>query len=308
MAGIIQRIQKLWQRLLRKNDTADVNSDHHWSAQCEGQEKRKTAVKFGNNNLADVFRDVYTFAQYVNGETKENARKVTTLSVVQTGSCPSPEIPIAIGRFSELTCLQVSGCGLTALPWSLVYLKRLQSLDLSHNRLQSLPGTVCSLTRLASLNLENNRLLVLPSALTRLSLLERLLLTGNESLQSPDYATCQRGLKVILEVIAQRGQHVNAWAGCQLTGAQHQHDSTDFPSLFSLASNTITTSTLDFLSVPFVPPRLKTFLVERSKFEITVAKCQRCRGFFSNSAMLEAHICTGKTVPRIMPTTFPSRT
>ncbi|KAK3796387.1 hypothetical protein RRG08_026643 [Elysia crispata] len=252
-------MQELWHRLFRKNDSADA---------CD-------------------YTDFHSFLQYVDGEKREKALKVTALSVVSTesivGRLSSPEIPVAIGCFYQLTSLQIKGCHLTTLPWSLVYLKQLQKFDLSNNRLQCLPSTIGSLSSLHSLNVENNQLLVLPSALLRLAKLKELLLSGNETLQSPDYNVCQQGLKVVLETISQRACHVNIWAGCKLAGTPHHQDRTEVPSLFSLASNTITSSKLDFLSVPFVPPRLKTFLVEANKFEIKVAKCSSCHGFFSNN-------------------------
>lgn len=264
---LIQRLQELWQRLFKKNNSSN-----------------------------DVTMETYTnfdrFAKYVTGETRENALKVSTLSVnANNAVAVNLDIPTAIGCFSHLTMLQVKGCNLTSLPWSIIYLKKLITLDISNNRLQVLPSFIGSLSSLKTLNVEDNLLLVLPTALLKLSNLKELLLIGNERLQSPDYAVCKQGLKVILKTISQRQVVVNAWAGCKVAGTFQPFHGTEVPTLFALAASTITTSSVDFLSVMHVPPRLKTFLLEEKKFEITVAKCSACRGFFSNSMMLEAHQC-----------------
>ncbi|GFR99434.1 leucine rich repeat protein [Elysia marginata] len=269
MAVILQRLVELWNRVVRSKSSF-------------------------NDDFTQPYTDFQCFVEYLDGEKRENALKVGVLSVIHEKPRPStspPEIPVAIGHFNQLTSLQVKGCNLTSIPWSFVYLKKLVCLDLSDNRLQYLPSFIGSLANLQRLNVENNQLLVLPTALLQLSRLSVILLTGNQSLQSPDYAVCQKGLKAILQTISQRGVHVNAWAGCKLAGAFTPFYSREVPTLFSLASSTITSSSIDFLSVGFVPPRLKTFLIEEKKFEIKVAKCSMCKGFFSNNVMLEAHIC-----------------
>ena len=271
MAFIIQAVQELWRKLFRKNDSS--------------------AESYG---LSKTFEDFDIFARYVDSETKEKAQGISALSsrgrAHGNNDFVSFEIPVAIGRFSQLISLQVTACGLNSLPWSMVYLKQLRDLDLSDNRLQYLPSSIGALSNLQTLKVENNLLFVLPTSFLNLRMLKELSLNGNTRLESPDYTVCMQGLQAIRSDISKRKTHVNMWAGCRVAGEFHPKIN-EVPSLFSIAASAITSSKMDFLSASYVPPRLKTYLVESKRFEIQLAKCRSCRGYFSNSVMLEAHVC-----------------
>ncbi|GFO48219.1 leucine-rich repeat protein shoc-2 [Plakobranchus ocellatus] len=251
--------------------------------------------QYNDNGISKIFKSFHSFVEYVEGETLKNAETVANISVVSYQGLQNPQVPVSIGRFTQLSFLQMRGCVLSTLPWSIVYLKQLKYFDLSYNQFQTLPSLIGYLSNLLTLNMEHNKLVVLPTSLLQLTNLKELMLNGNENLVFPDYNICKQGLKAIFDNISRRRKLRNLWSGSRVTAELFPVPSgvDKIPSLFYLAAATVSAYQVDFLSAPYVPPRLKTYLVEEQRFGIQLAKCSGCRGFFSNTVLFEGHVCRG---------------
>ena len=103
-------------------------------------------------------------------------------------------------------------------------------------------------------------------------------------------------MKEIFEIIRKRQGRSDLWAnstpwvGCE-DGVTY---GTTAQTLHELAVMSILSHKVNFLFFDTVPPKLKTMLTERSEEyqnRIKVAKCSKCKYFYSSKEMFENHIC-----------------
>ena len=205
-------------------------------------------------------------------------------------------IPVIIGQFDNLVILNLSNNGLTDLPWSMLYLGKLEKLDLSRNFFEHIPRIIGYLRELRNLNFRRNCLLTVPNELLKLEKLQTLDLAENPKLRYITPEQIKKGVKEIFEIIRKRQGRsdlwVNStpWVGCE-DGVTYGNTA---ETLHELAVMSILNHKVNFLFFDTVPPKLKTMLTERAeeyRNRIKVAKCSKCKYFYSSKEMFENHIC-----------------
>ena len=205
-------------------------------------------------------------------------------------------IPVIIGQFDNLVILNLSNNGLADLPWSMLYLGKLEKLDLSRNFFEHIPRIIGYLRELRILDFRKNCLLTIPNDLLKLQKLHTLDLAENPKLRGITPEHIKKGVKEIFEIIRKRQGRSDLWANSTpwVGRADGVTSGNTAQTLHELAVMSILSHKVNFLFFDTVPPKLKTMLTERSEEyqnRIKVAKCSKCKYFYSSKEMFENHIC-----------------
>nr|XP_006812394.1 PREDICTED: leucine-rich repeat protein soc-2 homolog [Saccoglossus kowalevskii] len=195
-------------------------------------------------------------------------------------------IPVSIGIFSHLVDLDLSNNYIDELPWSIVYLKQLEIMNLSYNLLTNLPCCIGCMRTLVSINLCYNNITYLPTEILYLTRLEQLDVTGNKTLISPPLTKAEKGVDAVMDFLRMRSQRKDMWG--------NRNQKPDFEkSLFELCINCILKYKVEFLELSYVPPVIKTHLLEctNKMGKFAVSKCSRCKCYFSTTVNFEMHLC-----------------
>ncbi|KAL8611097.1 hypothetical protein ACOMHN_064387 [Nucella lapillus] len=228
----------------------------------------------------------------------DKQQQVIQLTVTHCAHLSS--MPLGLGKLVSLTILDLSFNGLQDLPWTIVYLKKLKILNLTGNQFYTVPPIVGRLTTLEELLLSNNCLEYLPTSLLQLDNLHALEVSGNEGLIAPPLSVCKRGLDAIFTQLRKRMGRRNLWSDStqfyrpQSSESDLNRHHPEVKSLLEISVATVLQFDLDFFSLPFVPPRLKRHLYDRSRDKmvaVKIAKCSKCGAFFSTQAYFDGHDC-----------------
>ncbi len=120
---------------------------------------------------------------YFDRSVKFNGKKIGKLFLEKLDL---PNLPIEIGKFTELRELNLERNRLSSLPTEIGSLKKLQTLNLTENVLTELPDSIGNLTQLKKLRLTRNQLERLPESIGNLTNLEVLIVVNNKLKSLPE--------------------------------------------------------------------------------------------------------------------------
>ena len=141
-----------------------------------------------------------------------------------------------------------------------------------------------------------NCLRTIPNQLLNLEKLQKLDLTDNDTLKGISPEELKKGVSTIFKIIRKRQDRSDMWANSTPWigyRANVTYGSSTL-TLHEIAVMSILSHKVNFLVFDTVPPKLKTMLTERAdeyRNRIKVAKCSKCKYFYSSKEMLENHMC-----------------
>ncbi|PSB20580.1 GTP-binding protein [Phormidesmis priestleyi ULC007] len=101
------------------------------------------------------------------------------LKVLDLSGQKLTEVPLEIGRLTQLKALNLYHNQITVIPDAITQLTNLTQLDLRDNQITIIPDAITQLTNLKGLNLRDNQITVIPDAITQLTNLKSLALEDN---------------------------------------------------------------------------------------------------------------------------------
>lgn len=197
----------------------------------------------------------------------------------------------------NVTKIDLSWNELEEIPLLISRLSHLEILNLSHNKLKAYPAFMCGFKKLISLDLSFNEIEHLEENILLLARLKTLKMEGNANLIWPSKEVCACGKDAIFtEILQRKKEQQNLWKNWK---PYYRRDNGVNRTLVEICINVILDCHVDYLKLDSVPPMVKNYLHEAEKYDkpsINLSKCSRCKGFFTNEAIFNTHIC--KVPPR----------